>query len=66
MPYNNRKSSVTLLREYVKQLLEVKVTINDEEFEVPDKVAKKIKTSILKATTKDRTSPVEQENYSQE
>jgi|694.fasta_scaffold03138_22 hypothetical protein len=60
MPYNNRKSSVTLLREYVKQLLEVKVTINDEEFEVPDKVAKKIKTSILKATTKDRTSPVEQ------
>lgn len=60
MPYNNRKSSVTLLREYVKQLLEVKVTINNEEFEIPDKVAQKIKATILKATAMGETSPIEQ------
>jgi len=48
MIQNSKKSDISLLKEYVKQMLEVKVMVGGEEFDVPDEMAKKIKNLISK------------------
>jgi hypothetical protein len=60
MPQDSKRNNVSLLREYVKRMLEVKIMVGNDEFEVPEKIAEKIKASILKATSTGQTSPVEQ------
>lgn len=60
MPQDSKRNSVSLLKEYVKRMLEVKVMVGNDEFEVPEKIAEKIKASILKAVSTGQTSPVKQ------
>lgn len=54
-----RSNRLNILKEYVRELLEVKVTLGDEEYDVTDAVAKR----IIKLINKEKDTPVVTQGY---